>query len=210
MRVPVVVLGVQAHELHQLLDLALDLVPRHRAVQAERGPDDGADRLARVQRGVRVLEDHLHVSTQLPELAPLEVRDVLAVEPDLALRRIEEPHHDAGERRLAAPGLADQAERLAGVDLQVHAVDRVHVAHAMLDQDPRVIGKYFLIPSILMSGPPARPASARSARWLRRSSARQDFLGADALLVGQAQMARGCVVTVDGQQHRHIGLADDP
>ena len=41
---------------------------------------------------------------------------------------IEQPHHDARERGLAASGLADQAERLAGIDLEVHTVDRVHVA----------------------------------------------------------------------------------
>ena len=37
-RVPVVVLGVEAHELHQLLDLALDLVLRHGLVQPEGDP----------------------------------------------------------------------------------------------------------------------------------------------------------------------------
>ena len=39
------------------------------AVEAERGADDRADRLARVQRRVRVLEDHLHLAAERPQLA---------------------------------------------------------------------------------------------------------------------------------------------
>ena len=36
---------------------------------------------------------------------------------------------------LPQPGLPHQAERLAGIDLQVDAVDRVHVADVVLEQD---------------------------------------------------------------------------
>src|SRR5437660_1390508 len=50
--VPVVVLGVQAHQLHQLLDLLPDLVALDGLVDAEGLADDRPDRLAGVQRGV--------------------------------------------------------------------------------------------------------------------------------------------------------------
>ena len=72
---------------------------------------------------------------ELAELGALERGDVLALEPDLALGGIEQPHHDARERRLAAARLPDQAERLTGIHLEVHAVDRVDVADLVLDQD---------------------------------------------------------------------------
>ena len=68
-RVAVVVLGVQADELQQLLHLALDLVLGHDPWSRNGVADDRADGLPRVQRRVRVLEDHLHVAADRPELA---------------------------------------------------------------------------------------------------------------------------------------------
>src|SRR4051812_25304718 len=71
-REAVVVLGVEPDLLHQLLDLRLQPAARLavvEAVDAERLADDRADRLARVERRVRVLEDHLHLATERLELA---------------------------------------------------------------------------------------------------------------------------------------------
>ena len=84
-RVAVVVLGVEPDDVHQLLDaaLALALALLH-PVDHERLADDRADRLARVQRRVRVLEDHLHLAAQRLELCAVRVRDLLAVEADRA------------------------------------------------------------------------------------------------------------------------------
>ena len=44
--------------------------------------DDLADRLPRVQRGVGILEDHLHLASQRSQGAALQLRDVLSVEAD--------------------------------------------------------------------------------------------------------------------------------
>ena len=85
-RVAVVVLGVQPDRLHQPLHLALSLAPcpGRRLVDRERLADDRADRLARVQRGVRVLEDQLNLAADgLQFEPPFEARDVLALEADL-------------------------------------------------------------------------------------------------------------------------------
>src|SRR5206468_12899311 len=84
-RIPVVVLRVEADQLHELFDLAPDLVTGDRAMKVERLADDRPYGLTRVERRVRVLEDHLHVPTEPPELPPLEVGDVPAVEEDLPL-----------------------------------------------------------------------------------------------------------------------------
>ena len=67
--------------------------------------------------------------------AASELGDVPSLEPDPALGGIEQPHHDARERGLAAPGLAHEPDGLARVDLEVDAVDRVDVADVVLDQD---------------------------------------------------------------------------
>ena len=94
-------------------------------VDPERVADDLADALARVERRVRVLEDHLHLAPERPQLAPRERRDVGAVEADRAARRLVQPHEQPAERRLPAARLADDAERLAAPDLERDAVDRV-------------------------------------------------------------------------------------
>ena len=68
-RVAVVVLGVEADQLQQLLHRPLDAVLGLDALDPERRADDRADGVPRVQRRVRVLEDHLHVAAQRPQLA---------------------------------------------------------------------------------------------------------------------------------------------
>ena len=45
-------------------------------------------------------------------------------------RRLDEPQHRAAERRLAAARFADKPERLAGKDVERHAIDRLHDAAA--------------------------------------------------------------------------------
>ena len=105
----------------------------------ERLADDVADRHAGVERGVRVLEDDLDVAAQLAHRAALLGVDVDPVEGQLAGGRLLQPHQHPAQSRLAAAGLADDAERLALVELEGDAVDGLDVAdrapqHARLDR----------------------------------------------------------------------------
>src|SRR4029450_9242112 len=134
-REPVVVLGVEADDLHQLLDPLLELLAVGKAVDLERVADDRPDPLARVQRRVRVLEDHLDLAPELAKLIALEVRDVLAVELDRALGDRQQPADQAGQGGLAPAGLADYAEGLATEHLQGDAVHGVHPADLALEDD---------------------------------------------------------------------------
>ena len=68
-RVAVVVLRVEADQLQQVLHRALDAVLGLDVLDPERRADDRADGVPRVQRRVRVLEDHLHVAAQRAQLA---------------------------------------------------------------------------------------------------------------------------------------------
>src|SRR5207248_5497033 len=97
---------------------------------------DEAHPLAPVQRRERVLEDHHHLAAYRAHLAPGQVRDVAAAEDDLAARRIEQPHDAARERRLAAAGFADDSQRLALVEREGDAVDRLHSRDLLLEDDP--------------------------------------------------------------------------
>ena len=77
------------------------------------------DPLARVERGVRHLEDEL----DLPELAPVAVPEArlesIAIEGHLSVARRQQARHDPREGRLAAAGLPDDPHRVAAQDRHV-------------------------------------------------------------------------------------------
>ena len=105
---------------------------RKRTARPERNPwtligsaDQIADRLARVERGIGVLEHHLHLAAQLAELVMVGAGDILAFEPHLARRRLGQPQDRATGRGLAAAALADETKGLATADIEAHAVDRL-------------------------------------------------------------------------------------
>ena len=88
-----------------------------------------ADREHRVQAGHRLLEDHRDVvAADVAHLVLREREQVTPVEPDLPLddlarRRLDEAHDRVRGDALAAAGLADQAQRCAALDPEVHPVD---------------------------------------------------------------------------------------
>ncbi len=137
-RVALGVLDAETDRLEQLEDPPLLLVLGADAVDAQRLADDVPDAHARVERGIRVLEDDLHVAAQALHLGARGAHDVDALEGDLAGGRLDQAQHAAPGGRLAAPALADEPQRLALVDVEGDAVDRVDVAgralqHTALD-----------------------------------------------------------------------------
>ena len=82
LRVAVVVLGVEADHLEQLLDPRQHLASSGTILwTAQRRADDRADGVPRVQRGVRVLEDHLDRRGAAASARRVrQLRDVLALE----------------------------------------------------------------------------------------------------------------------------------
>ena len=94
---------VQAHHAKQLLDPVLSLLPLREVMDVDRLADDVAHGLARIERRVRVLKDHRHLSAQAAEALAAQVRDVVALEKDLAACRLEQTDHRAAKGRFAAP-----------------------------------------------------------------------------------------------------------
>ena len=129
------VLGVEPHPLEQVAHAALDLLARG-AVQAHRRSHDLDRSLARVQRSLRILEDHLHLPSHWPKLAPAGVADVTATEADRSRRRLEQTDQRARKRRLAAARLTDDAQRLTLHQLKGDVVHGVHVRDRAVDQQP--------------------------------------------------------------------------
>src|SRR5262249_28731351 len=113
--------------------------PHQRAVSVGVVRLDGLDQLVadrehRIQRRLRVLQDHRDATTtDAPHLALCLVEQVLALQTDYAL---DDPRHRSrlkpqqGQRRhrLATAGLAHDAECLALADREAHAVDGPHPA----------------------------------------------------------------------------------
>ena len=99
---------------------------------------------------------------------------------DRARGRLVDARDQPRQRRLAAAGLADQADGLARGDVEIDAVDRVH--DALLAEEPsRGSGKCLTRPRTSSSGSPlhavAAVADARRATRPRASRRRQRLAG---------------------------------
>ena len=128
----------------QQLGHAFALPPKVQAVQMQRLCQDAADRHARVERGERVLEDDLHAPALRPQRGGIQRAEVLAFEVHAAGRRLDQPQYQPAERGLAAARLAHHAERLSGLEREVHAVHRLHGAAGTAEQpvpDSEVLGQ---------------------------------------------------------------------
>ena len=123
------VLGRQPDDGEQLLHPVGDLVVAPPEVHLEGLGEGGADRHARVEGGVRVLEHDLEALPHLGQRLALRAGEGLPVEEDLAGRRRDQVEQHPPGGGLAAARLADQAEGLAPLDLERHPGDRRHEAH---------------------------------------------------------------------------------
>src|SRR5689334_20107776 len=102
-------------------------------VHLQRLRDDAADVHARIERSVGVLEYHLHVLPGALHLLARERLQVLSLHKDRARGRTVKLDDGSSGRALAAARLADEAERLAGVDVEADIVDGLHRAYLPLE-----------------------------------------------------------------------------
>jgi hypothetical protein len=97
---------------------------------------DLLDAHARVQRGIGVLEDHLHAAAELAQRLALQRGQLGAVEADGTGGGLVELEDGAAGRGLATAGLTHQAQRLAVLDEEVEAVHGLDVGDLLLDEQP--------------------------------------------------------------------------
>ena len=121
----------EADGAQQLVHALLDLRRRNDAVDPQRTLDVMANRLDRVQRVERILEDHLHLRA-VPEdvAATAHARDVGPLEEDGTFRRLVETRQQPRDRALAAAALADERGDRPGTEFERDVVDRVHARAA--------------------------------------------------------------------------------
>ena len=105
--------------------------------------DDVADRHARIERGVRILENDLHLAAHLAQLAlRASPADVLPVENHFAAGGLDRAAGSRGPTvDLAAARFADQAERLARADVEATRRRRLSRAPTVARTRPRATGK---------------------------------------------------------------------
>ena len=141
MRIAVLVERLQAALVHDVVQIVVVLRLGHKIVFSDGFADDLADRHTRGQRGERILEDDLHLGTHIMHFLVGQIIDFLPVEQHIARRLIAGEAQDrTSGGRLAAAGLADQAHRLAALQVERDTVDRFDVAgdsaeHAVLDRE---------------------------------------------------------------------------
>ena len=91
-----------------------------------------ADGQRRIERGHRLLEDHRDlVAAHRADAGIVELQQIDTVEQDFAAldpaRRVrDQPQHRQRGDAFAGSGLAHNRERLAGIEMERHAIDRGH------------------------------------------------------------------------------------
>ena len=129
------------------------------------------------------------------------MRDVGAAEADRAAGRLVELEHGAADRGLAAAGLADQAERLAGQTWNETSSTAFTVAVSETKPAPAATSKYLLQVATTSSG--SAPFSRVRRVPRRRARRRYQRAGGDLLGAMQADRCPG----VDLDQRRSLPQA---
>src|SRR6266513_199703 len=145
-RVPVGVVRGEADDLEELLHPPDLFFAAGEPVDLQRLADDVPDGHPRVERGIGVLEDDLHVPAQPAQLFLAELEDVPSLEERLPGRRLLEPQDHPARRRLAAAGLSHEPEGLALADEKADVVDGLDGPHLPLEDE--ALGDRIVFPEV--------------------------------------------------------------
>ncbi len=113
-------------------------------MHAQRFADDGVDCPARVERGKRVLEDHLRLAANGQPFVALCALHVMPGDVGVATGSRVQAQQRAPGGGLAAAALAHQPQRLAAVDLERNAVHGAYLARHPLHDQPLADGEVLL------------------------------------------------------------------
>src|SRR3990172_7181655 len=117
----------------QMSDALLDLLAGCRAVDHKRLAHDLFHGHARIQAGIRILEDHLHLAAHLAHAFALQMDQVDSLKVNLTSRGPVELQYRAASGGFAAARFAHQAKRLAAFYIKGNAIHCAHRAHLALN-----------------------------------------------------------------------------
>ena len=126
MGIPILEVRIQAHRLQELFHSFLHLVIFHDPMYPNGLANRFSDRLARIERGRRILEDYLHLLAKRTHLALLQFRQVRPLEINLPLGRLLQLQDGIPQRRLAASTLPDQSKGLSFSNDDVYSIHRTN------------------------------------------------------------------------------------
>ena len=115
----------EADPLQQRADLTVQRLAPRQTVYLERLADNRADRHTRIQRAIRVLEDHLHLLPGLTHLCSRELAEVSALEKHLTTGGFDEPQERPADCGFATARLADQTKRFSGLNSKRYLIHRL-------------------------------------------------------------------------------------
>ena len=119
------VVRTQPHLCEELRDPLRAVLRGADRVDREHLEQRAADRLPRIERRVRILQDDLHPLPVRQQATFVEAREVHVLVPHLSRVGPVQPQHAPAEGALAAPGLADEPERAPAVEVEGHPVHGV-------------------------------------------------------------------------------------
>src|SRR5229473_4113996 len=92
-------------------------------MNGERLGNDFADAHARIERGERILKDHLHLAALHAHFFPAELEKIAPVETEFPAVGLDQPQQHARQGSFAAAAFADDGKGLAATDGKAHAID---------------------------------------------------------------------------------------
>src|ERR1700682_147514 len=116
---------LQPDQTQQFLDAFAAGGGRHKVMQRQRFGQDLADGHARVKRRIGVLKDDLRIAAEAAQFVRVEREQIAALESDVACIRLDQPQYQPAHGGFAAAGLANQRQRLARIDAETDAIDRL-------------------------------------------------------------------------------------
>jgi hypothetical protein len=114
----------ESHHFQKLCDPVFLFRSFGEFVDGQPLPHDFLHRHPGVQGGIGILEDDLHLATELAQFLLVRLEDRRLPKIDLPGSRLDKPEDEACDGRFTAPGLPHQPQGLATANLKAHPVHR--------------------------------------------------------------------------------------
>ena len=134
MGIAILVEGLQAAVVHDLVDVIIEFLLAHQTVLTHRLTDDLAHGHTGLQRGEGILKDDLHLRAHIPHFLVREGIHVLTVKQHLTAGLFAGQTQDgAAGGGLATAGLAHQTHGSTTLEVKGDAVHGLHMAYGLAD-----------------------------------------------------------------------------
>ena len=127
MRITAGVILIQSDAVEQLQNKFLSLFARFKVMDIQRLADNIGHRHSCIQRGIRILKDHLHLFPIRHKFFRRELCNILAVIANGAARRLIKADQRSSGRGLSASRLAHKAKCLFLIDGKGNVIHRFHI-----------------------------------------------------------------------------------